>query len=100
MREKDLTWRFPITGITEQKSDKIDYKFRVKTRELYDEVIQLPLEGLVMTEEESFYHEIVVKDTELQKVVDKSLKVQVLKNILASADEPLEFNIRFEPSVV
>jgi len=97
MREKDLTWRFPITGITEQKSDKIDYKFRVKTRELLEDVITLPLEGLVITEEESFYHEIVVKDAELQKLVDKSFKVHALKNILSDAEEPLEFNIRFEP---
>jgi len=97
MPDKALSWRFPVTGITEQKSDKIDYKFRIKARETFEDVITLPLEGLQIEEEESFFHEIVVKDKDLQKMVEKSFKAVALRNILANAEDPLQFNIRFEP---
>lgn len=94
----DLAWRFPIKGITENASQHKDFSYRTKCRN----TIELPLSIILhdlqeLPEEENFSHEIRVPNKDFQRLVDNSFKVEPVKNIISTADEPLEFLIRFEP---
>jgi hypothetical protein len=89
---EDLKWMFPIRGITERASEKIDFTFKVKARNLLEQNIQIQLDGLEnLLEDENFTHTIAIPDLAMQSFVDKSFKITPLKTILNSSEEPLEF---------
>lgn len=94
----DLAWRFPIRGITENSSQQRDFNYKTKCRNTIEQPLSIVLNDLEeLTEAENFTHEIRVPNKEFQRLVDNSFKVEPLKNIIMSADEPLEFLVRFEP---
>jgi hypothetical protein len=89
---EDLKWVFPVRGITERASDRVDFNFKTKCRNVIEKTISVTLDGLEnLVEDENFTHTIAIPEPEMGTFVDKSLKITPLKTILSSADEALEF---------
>ncbi|CAG9335550.1 unnamed protein product [Blepharisma stoltei] len=94
----ELTWRYPLKGITENASTRIDYSFKTKCRTSLEMPLNIVLNDLVdLTEEENFTNEINVIDQAVKHFVDKSLQIETHKNIISSPAEALEFSVKFEP---
>ena len=95
---EELTWKFPIRGITERPSNKLDFIFRTKCRVALEKDIDIALHDLgSLPEEENFSHELQVSHPELAVLVSKSFKLDPVKNILTDPNEPLQFKVKFEP---
>ena len=94
----ELTWRYPLRGITERPSTKLDFVFRTKCRVSLEKEIDIHLHDLgTLPEEENFTHELTVSNPELSSIVAKSFKLDPLKNILCDSSEALKFKVKFEP---
>ena len=95
---EDLAWRFPIRGITENASQQKDFSYRTKCRSGIEVPLKLILHDLQeLPEEENFTHEIRVPNKDFQRLVDNSFKIEPIKNIISSAEEELEFIVKFDP---
>ena len=95
---EDLTWKYPLRGITEKPSAHVDFMFKTKCRTSLEKNIEVFLTDLqYLAEEENFSHEIRVPSYELQGLVDKSFQIEPIKNIIHDPSEPLLFSVRFEP---
>lgn len=95
---EELTWRYPLKGITENASSKIDYAFKTKCRTSLELPLNIILNDLAeLLEEENFSHEINVVDANMKSIVDKSLQIEAHKNIISNPSEALEFMVKFEP---
>lgn len=95
---EDLTWKYPLRGITEKPSAHVDFVFKTKCRTSLEKTIEVYLTDLqYLAEEENFSHEIRVPSFELQGLVDKSFQIEPIKNIIHNPSEPLLFSVRFEP---
>ncbi len=44
---EDLTWRFPIKGVTESDAQGINFSYKVKTRERFQDQMNIVLPGLI-----------------------------------------------------
>lgn len=95
---EDLTWKYPLRGITEKPSAHVDFVFKTKCRSSLEKSIEVFLTDLqYLAEEENFSHEIHVPNIELQALVDKSFQIEPIRNIINDPSEPLEYSVRFEP---
>lgn len=95
---EELTWRFPLRGITERPSNKLDFIFRTKCRVAMEKDIDIHLHDLgSLPEEENFSHDLQVSNPELATLVTKSFKLEPLRNILTDPSEALQFKVKFEP---
>lgn len=95
---EDLVWRYPVRGVAERPSNKVDFVFRTKCRTVLEKEISIVLQDLgSLPEEENFSHELQPSRTELIALVGKSFHLFPLRNILANPADPLIFKVRFEP---
>lgn len=63
---EDLTWRYPLAGVTENPSVNLDYIFRTKCRTKLQKDLEIFLPDLHdLPHEENFTHEIRVEHEEL-----------------------------------
>ena len=94
----ELVWKYPLRGVTENTSTHIDYHFKAKCRTSFGHTLKILLDELTeLNQEENFSHEMKVVDPDYQVFVDKSLEIEPVKNIISSPQEPLEYQVRFEP---
>jgi hypothetical protein len=95
---KQLVWRYPLRGIAESTSNTINYHFRTKARQPYEEQIKIVLPGFQMINlEDTFTNEINVLNPQHKGLVDRAVFIEQKTNSLQSAEEPLCFDLRFEP---
>lgn len=95
---EELTWRFPLRGITERPSNTIDFVFKTKCRASLEKEIEVILPDLVsLPEEENFTHELQVQNPSLAALVLKSFNLEPRKNILSGPSDNLIFAAKFDP---
>ena len=95
---KDLMWVYPLRGITEKPSYKIDFTFKAKCRTKLQREVQITLPDLpALAGDENFTHELRVVSEDLAPLVAKTFVLQPVKNILQSAEEQLVYEVLFEP---
>ena len=95
---EELTWRFPLRGITERPSNKIDFVFKTKCRASLEKEIEIQLPDLVsLAEDENFTHELQVQSPSLNPLVLKSFYMEPRKNILSDPNECLTYAVKFDP---
>ena len=95
---EDLVWRFPLRGMAEKPSTKVDFVFRTKCRSVLERDVSIVLQDLGnLPEEESFSHELQPATTELTALLGRCFHLIPQKNILSSPSEALLFKARFEP---
>jgi len=95
---EDLVWRYPLRGVAERPSNKVDFVFRAKCRTVLEKEISIVLQDLgSLPEEENFSHELLASRPELTALVSKSFHLSPLRNILSNPTDPLLFKVRFEP---
>lgn len=95
---KQLVWKYPLRGIAESASTQIDYHFKTRARQPHDETLQIVLPGFAeLSPSDTFTHELVVLNPQHQGLVDRSVFLEQAGDRILSADDPLEFNLRFEP---
>lgn len=95
---KDIIWVYPLRGITEKPSFKIDFTFKTKCRTKLQKEVLITLPELpVLAGDENFTHELRVVSADLAPLVEKTFKLQPIKNILQSEEEQLVYEVLFEP---
>ena len=95
---EELTWRYTVRGIAEKGKAGVDYYFRTRARQKIEKELNIFLMGIEdMVQEENFEHELVIPNQDLQSLVNKSFKLELLKNIVAGPNDPIEFHALFEP---
>jgi hypothetical protein len=58
---KQLVWKYPLRGIAESASNAIDYHFRTRARQAFDEQIKIVLPGFQLQNmEDTFSYELNV----------------------------------------
>jgi hypothetical protein len=94
----ELTWVYPIRGITERPSFKTDFIFKAKCRKTLEKIVEIQLPDLsFLQEEENFTHELQVGSSEVAALVGKSFTITPVKNIIAEASEALQYQVKFSP---
>lgn len=95
---KQLVWKYPLRGIAESASNKIDYHFRTRARQPFEEQIKIVLPGFQMINlEDTFTYELNVLQGSHAGLIDRSVFIDQRTNNLHDANEPLTFDLRFEP---
>jgi len=95
---KQLVWKFPLRGIAESASTQIDYYFRTKARRPYEEHLKIHLPGFNQEgHEDVFRYEINVLNDAHKGLIDRSVFIDQRTERVTSSDDPIEFDIRFEP---
>jgi len=95
---KTLVWKYPIRGIAESASTSIDFHFKTKSRKPLKESIKIRLPGFEdLAADDVFTHEINVLNPVYKSFVEKSVLFEQLNDTLETADDELEFTLRFEP---
>jgi len=95
---KQLVWKYPLRGIAESASNTINYHFRTRARQPFEESIKIVLPGFQMINlEDTFNYELNVLQPNHQGLIDRSVFVEQRTSNLTSAEEPLVFDLRFEP---
>jgi hypothetical protein len=95
---KDLIWIYPLRGITEKPSYKIDFTFKTKCRTKLQKEVSIVLPELPpLAGDENFTHELRVTSTDLAPLVAKTFTMQPVKNILQNAQEALIYEVLFDP---
>lgn len=91
-------WRYPLRGIAESASTAIDFVFRTRARRPIDQTLQINLPGFnIVSEEDKFHFEINVLNPAHQGLVDRSVFLDQRTESLQSAEDPIVFDLRFEP---
>jgi len=95
---EELTWRFPLRGITERPSHTVDFVFKTKCRASLEKEIEISLPDLIsLPEEENFTHELQVQNPTLAALVLKSFNMEPRKNILSDPSDHLMYAVKFDP---
>lgn len=95
---KTLVWKYPLRGIAESASSTIDYYFRTKARKPYEERLKIFLPGFQFVEHgDTFHHEINVINDQHKALVSRSVFIDQRTQYVSNQDEPIEFDLRFEP---
>lgn len=79
---KNITWEFLIEGVTEIRSNKIDFSFKTKAKKGIDTKIAVMLTGTSINKNDKFDYYVNVKKTELSELVNKCLNIELLKRDL------------------
>lgn len=95
---KQLVWKYPLRGIAESASTSIDYYFRTKARRPFDDTLQVNLPGSnIVREDDKFHFEINVLNPAHQSLVDRCVFIDQRTESISSPNEPILFDLRFEP---
>lgn len=95
---KQLVWKYPLRGIAESASNTINYHFRTRARQPMEESIRIVLPGFeLINTDDTFQYELNVVQASHKGLVDRSVFIEQKTSTLSAADEPLVFDMRFEP---
>lgn len=95
---KQLMWKYPLRGIAESASTSIDYSFKTRARKPLDQQIKIHLPGFQdLQPDDEFRYEINVLNEQHRGLIDRSVFFEQQTETLNSVDDPLVFNLRFEP---
>jgi hypothetical protein len=105
---KQLVWKYPLRGIAESASTSIDYHFRTRARMPFEESLKIFLPGFKIANlDDTFHHELKVSTSGSlgggntgpgqQGLIDRSVFFEQRTDNLQSQDDPLQFDLRFEP---
>lgn len=93
-----MKWTYPLVGVTETSSDKIDFSYSTKSRNKVTEQISVHLPGLDFPQgsEEEFQWKIQVTD-EKESILMRSVSLQPIVTKLKAPSDPLVFRLEFMP---
>ena len=95
---KQLVWKYPLRGIAESASTSIDYYFRTKARRPFEDTLHVNLPGSnIVREDDKFHFEINVLNPAHQSLIDRFVYIDQRTESISSPDEPILFDLRFEP---
>jgi len=95
---KQLVWKYPLRGIAESASTQIDYHFKTRARKPHDETLRIVLPGFAeLSQDDTFTYELNVLNAQHKGLVERSVFFEQKGDRLQSAEDPLEFQMRFEP---
>ena len=95
---KQLVWKYPLRGIAESASTQTDYHFKTRARKPHDETLRIVLPGFAeLSGSDTFTYELNVINPQLKGLVEKSVFFEQRGDRLSSPEDPLEFQMRFEP---
>lgn len=95
---KQLVWKYPLRGIAESASSQIDYHFKTRARKPHDETLRIVLPGFHdLSPSDTFHYELNVQNPQQQGLVERSVFFEQKNDRLMSPDDPLGFQMRFEP---
>lgn len=93
-----MKWTFPMLGITETASDKIDFSFKTKCRNKITDQLSVNLPGLDFKpgKEEEFVWKLQVPEDK-EAVVMRSMVLQPIVTRIRNPTDPLVFRMEFLP---
>lgn len=95
---KQLVWKYPLRGIAESASASIDYHFKTRARKPHDETLRIVLPGFHdLSPADTFNYELNVQNPQHKGLVERSVFFEQRNDRLMSPDDPLVFQMRFEP---
>lgn len=95
---KQLVWKYPLRGIAESASAAIDYHFKTRARKPHDETLRIVLPGFQdLSPSDTFTYELNVQNPQHKGLVERSVFFEQKGDRLLSAEDPLVFQMRFEP---
>jgi hypothetical protein len=95
---KQLVWKYPLRGIAESTSSQIDYHFKTRARKPYEETLKIVLPGFrEVSVADTFKFELNVQNQQLKGLVEKSVVLDLKTPKVYASEDPLEFQLRFEP---
>lgn len=102
MLNERVSWRYPIKGITEAYSQSQDFHITTRCRSKAEPILEIKLPGLAdLKKGDTFDLEITQLPKHLEKVLTMKkhpwLKIENVKNTLASEEDTLQFKTIFQP---
>ena len=95
---KQLVWKYPLRGIAESASNQIDFYFRTRARRPFEDTLRVNLPGFsVVQDDDKFNFEINVLNEAHRGLVDRSVFIDQKTDNILSVDDPIVFDLRFEP---
>mmetsp|Transcript_4456 Transcript_4456/g.14438 ORF Transcript_4456/g.14438 Transcript_4456/m.14438 type:complete len:1214 (+) Transcript_4456:374-4015(+) len=92
-----LSWRFPLVGVAEAVPTGVSFRYEVPARKVLREVLSVKLEGMgPLNGEEEFTHEVSVPEA-ARTAVRRALTISPLSTAITSPEQPLTFEVVFEP---
>lgn len=71
---KQLVWKYPLRGIAESASNTINYHFRTRARQPFEEQIKIVLPGFqIISLEDTFTYELNVLQGSQAGLIDRSV---------------------------
>lgn len=95
---KQLVWKYPLRGIAESVSTQIDYHFKTRARKPLEETLKIILPGFSeLNPMDTFSYELNVQNPQHKSLVERSVFFEQKSERIRSSEDPIEFNMRFEP---
>lgn len=95
---KQLVWKYPLRGIAESASAAIDYHFKTRARRPHEEELRIVLPGFHdLSPADTFSYELNVQNPQHKGLIERSVFFEQQGDRLLSSDDPLVFQMRFEP---
>ena len=95
---KQLVWKYPLRGIAESASNQIDFYFRTKARRPFEDTLKINLPGFnQVQDDDKFNFEINVLTESHKGLIDRSVFIDQRTDNIMSIDDPIVFDLRFEP---
>lgn len=93
-----VKWIYPIKGYGEYVIDELVFNYKTKSREVLNSDLKMKVPGIV----EDFLKQsfiLTIDDTpeEFMNAINRSLKINPIKNSLNSVDDHLRYKIIFSP---